>query len=150
MILYWLFFLTFVIWLVPYISWWKYVWEDFMIINIRDCFLNALLGHYQIVINFFRSWMITICQAKNSKTRKYNIEKYIAPFSWFIVMNIPNCFVKNIIGRNTDELCRQYSGLKNFLYTQFPVYPHEISSHCILVSTKKTNVSIVKLFRFLF
>ena len=111
-------------------------------------FLNALLGHSRIVIKFVHSCTITICQANNSKTSKYNIDKYIAPFPLPIFMNIPNYFVKFVIGRNNDELCRQYSGLKNFLHPQVSVHPHEISSYYSLVSTKNTNVSIAKLLRF--
>ena len=90
-ILYLLIFVTFYIWLIPYIGWWGYVWEEFMIINIRDCFLNALLGHSLIVIIFSHSSTIPIFQAKISKTRKQNIEKYISPFPWLIINNLPNC-----------------------------------------------------------
>ena len=57
----------------------------------------ALLGHSQIVINFFHSWMIMFLQANNFKTRKHNLEEYIAPFPWLIIVNIPNCFVKNLL-----------------------------------------------------
>ena len=37
-------------------------------------------GELLIVINFVHSCKITICQAKNSKAREKNIEKYITPF----------------------------------------------------------------------
>ena len=55
-------------------------------------FLNALLSHSRIVINFFHSWIITICQAKNSQTRENNIDKYISPLQWLITINFSNCF----------------------------------------------------------
>ena len=145
---YWLFFLTFVIWIVSYIGWWWYVWEECMIINIRYIFLNAMIGNSQIVIKFVHYCTITICQANNSKTMKNNIESYIAPLPWLIVMNIPNWFVKFVIGRNTDEICIWYSGLKNFPHPQVYVHPHEISSHYSLVAIKKTNVSTAKLLAF--
>ena len=112
-------------------------------------FLNCLLGRYQIVIYFVHTYMITICQAKNSHTRKNNLEKYIAPFPRLIIMNIPNCFVKFVIVRNTDEFCRGCSILKNFSHPQVLVHPHEISSHPSIISSKKTNFFIVKLLIFL-
>ena len=145
---YWLLFVTFVMWLAPYIGWGRYVWEEFLIINIRYCFLNELLGHYKIVINFLNSCTITIFQENNSNTRKRNLERYIAPFPWLIVMNIPNLFVKLVIGRNNDELFRQYSGLKNFPHPQVLMHPHEISSHSSTIYTKQTTVSIVKILVF--
>ena len=91
--------------------------------------------------------MITICQAKNYKTRKNNIEKYIAPLPRLIIMNIPNCFVKTIIGRNTDELYKGYSKLKNFVHPQVSVHTHEISSHTSIISAKNTNIFILKLLK---
>ena len=91
---YWLFFITFFMWLVPYIGWWRYVWEELLIINIRDFLSNALISHSWIVINFVYSLMITIFQAKKSNTRKNNPENYIAPFPWLIVSNIPNWLKK--------------------------------------------------------
>ena len=94
--------------------------------------------------------MITIHQAKNYQTRRKNIEKYIAPFPWISIMNILNCFLVFVIGRNNDELCRQYSLLNNLLYPQVSVHTNEISSHTIIISAKNTNVSIVKLLRFQF
>ena len=133
---YLLFFITFVIQLVLYIGWWQYVWEEFLITNTRDCFLNALLGNSRIVIHFFHSCTINISQAKNSKTRKNNLDNYIAPFPWLIVINIPNCLVKFVIGRNNDELCRRCSGLDNFTHPQVSVHPHEIYIHSSLISTK--------------
>ena len=36
--------------------------------------------------------MITIFQDKKSQTRKNNIDNYIAPFPWLIIMRVPNCF----------------------------------------------------------
>ena len=148
MIWYWHFFITFVIRLVPYICWWRYVWYQSLIINIRDFFLNAILGHSQIEIKFVYSCKITICQAKNSNTRENNIEKFIAPLPWLIIMNIPNCFGEFVISINNDELSRKYSGLKNFTHPQVSVHPHEIPGHSSLISTKYTNVSLVKLLRF--
>ena len=133
---YWLFFVIFVIWLIPYIGWWQYVWEEFMIINIRDFFLNTLLGHSWIVINFVRYCTINIFQAKNSMTRKQNVKKYIAILPWLIFMNITDWFFKFVIGRNNDELYRRYSGLKSFPHPQIYVHPNKISSHSILISTK--------------
>ena len=85
----------------------------------------------------FHYCIITIFQAKNSKTRKQNVEKYIAPFPWLIIVDIPNPFVKISIGMNTDEFCRWYIGLKKFLHLQVSVRPHEISSHFSLISAKK-------------
>ena len=102
-------------------------------------FLNTLLGNYRIVINFVHFFMITIWQENNFKTRKNNFEKYIPPLSRLIIMNIPNYFVKLVIGRNTDKFCREYSGLKNFPRLQVSVHPHEISSHSSLIYTKKTD-----------
>ena len=111
-------------------------------------FLNALLGNYQIVINFVYSCKITIFQAKKSKTRKNNLEKYITPFLWLIIMNILYCFGEFGISRNNDEFSRQYSGLKKFLHPKVSVHPHETPSHYSLISAKQTNVYIVKLLIF--
>ena len=101
------------------------------IINIRDCFLNALLVHSRIVIIVFHSCNITTCQAKNSKTRRNYIEKYIAPLPWLIIMNVPNWFCEFVIGRN-NYFSRQYSGLKNFTHLQSLCIPMKYPS--ILVS----------------
>ena len=86
--------------------------------------------------NFFHYYKITICQAKNFKTMKNNLEKHIAPFPWIIIMNEPNCFGEFVISRNTYGLSRQYSGLKNFPHPRVYVHPHEISIHSSLISTK--------------
>ena len=66
--------------------------------------------------------MITLCQANTSNTRKQNLDKYIAPSPWLIVINMRNCFVKTFIVRNTDELCRRYSGLDKFPHPQVSVH----------------------------
>ena len=95
--------------------------------------------------NFFHFCMVSFCHAKNSQTRKNNLEKYIAPLPQLIIMNIFNCFVEFVVSRNTNELYRGYGRLKNFLHPQVPVHPHEISSHPSFISTKNTNVFIVKL-----
>ena len=52
----------------------------------------------------------------------------------------------------TVELCRHYGKLKNFLHPQVSVYSHEIYIHTSIISTKKTNIFIVKLliFRFIY
>ena len=52
----------------------------------------------------------------------------------------------------TVELCRHYGKLKNFLHPQVSVYSHEIYIHPSIISTKKTNIFIVKLliFRFIY
>ena len=113
-------------------------------------FINAMLGHSWKVIIFSHSCTINICQANKSKRRKNNLDKYIEPLPWLIVMNVTNWFVKFVISRNNDELFRRYSGLKNFLHPQVSVHPHEISRHSGLISTEHTNVSIVKLLRFVF
>ena len=107
-----------------------------------------MLGNSQVVIKFLHSCKITILQTKNYKRRKNNLEIYIAPFPWLIIMNVPNLFGEFGISRNTDEFSRQYSGLKNFLHPQVSAHPHEISSHYNIISTKYTNVSVVKLLRF--
>ena len=120
---YWLSFITFIIRLVPYIGWWGYVSEIYLILNIRYFFLNALLVHSQVVINFYHYCRITIFQAKNSKTKKNNIEKYKSPFPWFIIRNLPNCFVEFVISSNTDELSRRYIGLKIFRISKFLCIP---------------------------
>ena len=133
---YWLLFTTFVIRHVPYIGWWRYVRENSLIIKIWSCFLNALLGHSRIVINFVHNWNITICQAKNSKARKNNLDKYTTSLQWLIIMNVFYCFGEFDISSNTDEFSRLYSGLKNFLNPQVSMNYHEISSHSSLVSTK--------------
>ena len=96
-------------------------------------FLNALLGHSQILINFFRSLKITIFQANNSKTKKRNPEKYIAAFPLLIIVNVLYCFGESGISRNTDEFSILYSGLKNFPHAQVSVYSHEISRHSSLI-----------------
>ena len=82
--------------------------------NQYQIFFNVLLDHSWIVINFVHSYIINICQAKSSQTRKTNLEKYIAPFTRLIIMNIPNCFVKFVIGMNTGEFCIRYGLLKKF------------------------------------
>ena len=87
--------------------------------------------------------MITIYQAKYSNTGKHNPDNYIEHFPRLIIMNIHNCFVKFAICGNTDELCRQYSGLNNFPYPLVSVHSHEIFSHYSLIYTKETNVFIV-------
>ena len=132
----WLFFINFVIWLDPYIGSWWHVREQSLITNIRYCFLNALLGRSRIEIKFVHSCKINIFQAKNSKTSKDYLEKYIAHFPWLVVMNIPNCFGEFGIISNNDEFSRLYSGLKNLPHIQVSVHPHEISSHYIPISTK--------------
>ena len=63
-------------------------------------------------------------------------------------MNIPNCFVKFIIGRNTDEFFRQYVLLENLLHLKVSVHPHDIPIPTSVISAKKNNVFIVKLLRF--
>ena len=63
-------------------------------------------------------------------------------------MNVPNFFGEFFIIRNIDEFIRRYIDLMNFPHIQVSVYPHEISIHSSLISTKYTNVSIVKLLRF--
>ena len=135
---YWLFFITFVIIHVPYIGWLRYVREHYLIIKIWFCFLNALLGNSRIVINFSHFWKVTICQAKNSKTRINNIEKYIAPLPWRIIMNVLYCFGEFGIGisRNNDEFRRWYSGLKSFPHPQVSMHSHKISNHSSIISTK--------------
>ena len=133
---YWIFFITFVIWIIPNIGWWRYVREKSLIINIRYCFLNSLLGNYRIVINFVRLCKITIFQAKNSKTRKNNLEKYISPFPWLIITNVPNSFGEFGISRNTDEFSRWYSVLKKFSHPQVSLHHHKISNHSSLISNK--------------
>ena len=77
-------------------------------------FHNALPGNSWIVINFVHFCMITICQSKNSQTRKNNLEKYISPFPQLIIINIPNWFVNFVIGRNNYGFWRGYSRLKKF------------------------------------
>ena len=123
-ILYWLFFITFVIRNVPYIGWWRYVREHYLIIKIWFCYLDALLGHSRIVINFFHSWKITICQAKTSKTSKKNFDKCIAPFPLILLINLPTWYVGFFISINTDEFIRQYSGLKKFPHTPVSLHTH--------------------------
>ena len=130
-------------------GWWWYFGNSFWW-SISDIFLNKLLGHYLIVINFFHYYTIIICQSKNSQTMKNNLEKYIAPFPKLIIINIPNCFFKNIIFRNTDELCRQYGVLKGFFNLRVSVHSHEISIHSSIISANNANVFIVKLLIFWF
>ena len=101
-----------------------------------------------MVINFVHSCNITIWQANNSKSKKKSLEKYITPIPWLIFMNVLYCFDEFSISRNTDELRRWYDGSENFTHPQVSINSHEISSHSSLVSTKETNVSIVKLLRF--
>ena len=134
----WLFFITFIVRYFPYIICLIYVWGYFLIINIRY-FISALLVNSGILMKFVHSGMITIFQANNSQTRKKNIEKYIAPYLWLIIMSVPICFDKKHICRNTVEFCRQYGGLKNFLHPRAYVNPHEISRHPSIISDKQTN-----------
>ena len=126
---YWLFFITFVIGRFPYIGWWQYVRENSLIIKIWFCFLNSLLVHYLIVIIFFHSCKNTICQAKNSKTSKNNIEKYITLLPWLIIMNVLYCFGEFGISKNNDEFSRWCIGLNNFSHPQVSMHSHEISRH---------------------
>ena len=133
---YLLFFITFVIINVPYIGWWRYVRKNSLIIKIWSFLLNPLIGNYWIVINFLHYCKITINQAKNSKARKNNLEKYITPLPWLIIMNVLYCFGEFGISRNTNELSRWYSGLNNFPHPQVSTHSNEIFSHSSLVSTK--------------
>ena len=113
-------------------------------------FLNVLLGHSRIVINFVHSCMINTCQSKKSHTRKNYLENYIAILPRLIITIVPNCFGEFVIFRNTVEFCRQYGVLKNVLWPQVSVNPHDIFSHYRIISAKHTNIIIVKLLRFQF
>ena len=96
-------------------------------------------------VDLFHSCKITICQVKNSQTRKKDIEKHISHLPRFIIINIFNYFVEFVIGRNINELFRGYIRLKNVSHMEVSVNPHEISSHPSFIYSKNTNVFIVKL-----
>ena len=117
-------------------------------IKYHRFFFSALLCHSRIVINFYHSCIITICQANTSHTRKDNLENYIALFPWFIIMNIFNCFFGFVIIRNYNELWRRYSRLNKFSHLQVSVHPHEMSRYPSSIFAKNTNVLIVKLLWF--
>ena len=104
--------------------------------------INALLGHYRIVIIFFHSCMIAIFQENNSYTRKKYLEKYIAPFPRLNIMNVFNWFGEYFIFRNTVELCIQYGGLKNFSHMRVYLHTHEIYSHSSTIYAKNTNFDL--------
>ena len=77
-------------------------------------FLNSLLGCYLIVINFFHSCMITVCQAKNAQTRKHLSWEVHTTFPTSYYHKYTSLFCQNIICRNIDKFCGQYSVLKKF------------------------------------
>ena len=95
-------------------------------------FFNALIGKYWIVMKIFHSCKITICQAKNYKKRKNNIEKYIVPLPWLIIMNVPNLFGEFVIIRNTDELIRDIVNWRTFCICNYFYIPMKYPA--ILVS----------------
>ena len=76
----------------------------------------------------FHSCMISICQSNSSQTKKNNLENYIAPLPWLIIMDLPNCF-SVFFCRNTVELCIQYGGLKNILFASLCASPWNIQPY---------------------
>ena len=98
---------------------------------------KTLICLYQIVIKFVHSCVINIYQAKNSQTKKNNLEKYISPLPRLIIINVSNLFGEFSICINTVEFYIQYDGLKKFVYPQLSVHSHEISSHHIIIYAKR-------------
>ena len=96
------------------------------------------------------SCMITLCQANTSNTRKQNLDKYIAPSPWLIVINMRNCFVKTFIVRNTDEPCRRYSGLDKFPHPQVSVHHMKYPYILVLFPLKRPIFLLWKSWRLRF
>ena len=114
--------------------------------NQYQIFFNALLGHSQIVIKklFLHE------KSKISDTNKRNLDKYIAHFPRLIFINIPNCFVKTLICRNTDELCRRYGGLGKNCISKSLCIPMEHTAILVLFPLKYIYFLIAKILTFLF
>ena len=94
----------------------------------------------------FHSCMISICQSNSSQTKKNNLENYIAPLPWLIIMDLPNCFGVFFVGILLNYAYNMVYW--RTFYLQASVHPHEISSHTSIISAKNTNVFIVNLLRF--
>ena len=105
---YWLLFTTFVIRHVPYIGWWRYVRENSLIIKIWSCFINSLLGHSWIVINFVHYWNITICQVKELQGKEKIListqHLYNDLLSWMYFTDLVNLVLVGILRYSADDM----------------------------------------------
>ena len=89
-------------------------------VNIRASFINALIFHSGILLDFFHYCLITLFQAKKRWKRKNNIANNIAPLPRFIIMNVAYRFGEKFIGGHTSEF--QTKWYAEELFTSISLY----------------------------
>ena len=102
-----LFFINLIIWKVPYIISWVDIRQYWFKVNTRAIFINALICHSGILVDFFHYCLITVHQEDNYKKSEKNIENNIATIPRCIIVNVAYSFGKFLIHSHTSEFCIQ-------------------------------------------